>query len=253
MLTIQGWAITLLAPNNLRYASTAQTVGITAGHFLSYTVFLAFNSKEFANKWFRSVPQDTGVISLGGYLQFAGFAYLAVTLGLALFKREDKTRIREGVKEVYIAMADVLKLKNIQTIVVIHCIAKIGFMANESVASLKLLEKGFKQEDLALTALVDFPVEIVLGYYSAQWCDKIGAIPLWCHAFIGRLIAAGLAQLVVFMYPSGGLTNGYLWVIITEHVFSTFMGTVMFVAISAFHAKIADPVIGGTYMTLLAT
>jgi PAT family acetyl-CoA transporter-like MFS transporter 1 len=31
------------------------------------------------------------------------------------------------------------------------------------------------------------------------------------------------------------------------------MNTVMFVAVSAFHAKISDPLIGGTYMTLLAT
>jgi hypothetical protein len=45
----------------------------------------------------------------------------------------------------------------------------------------------------------------------------------------------------------------YLLLVIVEHVFSTFMSTVMFVAISAFHAKIADPHIGGTYMTLLAT
>jgi len=54
-------------------------------------------------------------------------------------------------------------------------------------------------------------------------------------------------------FPAGGTTGWYLGVVIVEHVFSTFMSTVMFVAISAFHAKIADPVIGGTYMTLLAT
>jgi hypothetical protein len=41
--------------------------------------------------------------------------------------------------------------------------------------------------------------------------------------------------------------------VIFEHVISTFMNTVMFVAISAFHARVADPAIGGTYMTLLAT
>ncbi|KAK4892941.1 hypothetical protein LTR27_008669 [Elasticomyces elasticus] len=54
-------------------------------------------------------------------------------------------------------------------------------------------------------------------------------------------------------FPAGGTTGWYLGVVIVEHVFSTFMSTVMFVSISAFHAKIADPVIGGTYMTLLAT
>ena len=42
-----GWALTLLSKENLSYASTAQTIGLNTGYFLSFTVFLAFNSLEF--------------------------------------------------------------------------------------------------------------------------------------------------------------------------------------------------------------
>lgn len=42
-----GWALTLLSKENLSYASTAQTIGLNTGYFLSFTVFLAFNSVEF--------------------------------------------------------------------------------------------------------------------------------------------------------------------------------------------------------------
>jgi hypothetical protein len=77
---------------------------------------------------------------------------------------------------------------------------------------------------------------------------------LWMWAFIGRLVAAVLAQVTVFIFPTDRVVETwYLLVVIAEHIFSTFTSTVMFVAISAFHAKIADPEIGGTYMTLLAT
>lgn len=96
-IAVDGWALTLISPGNLSYASTAQTVGLTAGHFLSYTVFLAFNSKDFANRYFRSVPLDTGLLSLGTYLTFWGWAFILITIGLALFKREDKARNEEGV------------------------------------------------------------------------------------------------------------------------------------------------------------
>ena len=34
-IAVDGWAITLMSPPNISYASTAQTVGLTAGHFLS--------------------------------------------------------------------------------------------------------------------------------------------------------------------------------------------------------------------------
>lgn len=43
-----GWALTLLSEENLSFASTAQTIGLNTGYFLSFTVFLALNSPEFA-------------------------------------------------------------------------------------------------------------------------------------------------------------------------------------------------------------
>lgn len=252
-IAVDGWALTLLSPPNLSYASTAQTVGLTAGHFLSYTVFLAFSAPDFANRWFRATPSPEGVMTLGGYLTFWGWAYLLVTAALVILKREEKTKDQDGVLEVYRSMIGVLKLKNIQSIIIIHLIAKIGFQANDAVTNLKLLDKGFSQEDMALTVLIDFPFEISLGYYAGRWSTSNPPIHIWCYAFIGRLVAACLAQAVVMIFPANGVQPWYLLTVIGSHIFSTFTSTVMFVAISAFHAKIADPVIGGTYMTLLAT
>ncbi|KAI7349871.1 hypothetical protein KC343_g10016 [Hortaea werneckii] len=252
-IAVDGWALTLISPANLSYASTAQTVGLTAGHFLSYTVFLALSSPDFANKYFRSSPSTDGLMTLNSYLTFWGWAYLAVTIGLAVLKKEDRSREKDSIMAVYKTMGGILKLRNIQIFIVIHLIAKIGFQANDAVTNLKLLDKGFSQEDLALTVLIDFPFEISLGYYAGKWSEQYKPITVWSLAFIGRLVAAVFAQLVVMAFPAGGTTGWYLCLVVVEHVFSTFMSTVMFVAISAFHAKIADPAIGGTYMTLLAT
>ncbi|KAF8470088.1 acetyl-coenzyme A transporter 1-domain-containing protein [Kalaharituber pfeilii] len=253
-IAVDGWAITLLSQGNLSYASTAQTVGLTAGQFLSFTVFLAFNSADFSNKYFRTVPKEVGIFTLGGYLTFWGWAYLIVTIALAVLNKEDKTGTREGLKSVYKTMWQVIKLKHVQTFVIIHLISKIGFQANDAVTNLKLLDKGLSQEDLALTVLIDFPFEIALGYYAGKWCAYFPSMRLWLWAFIGRLVAAVLAHITVWLFPRDGIVGtGYLLVVIAEHIFSTFTSTVMFVAVSAFHAQIADPKIGGTYMTLLAT
>lgn len=119
-IAVDGWALTLLTPGNISYASTAQTVGLTAGQFLSYTVFLAFNSKDFANKWVRTTPLDHGLLSLGGYLNFWGWTFILVTIGLAVLKREDRTRNEDGVWDVYRIMVGVLKLKHVQSIIAVH-------------------------------------------------------------------------------------------------------------------------------------
>lgn len=252
-IAVDGWALTLLTPGNISYASTAQTVGLTGGHFMSYTVFLAFNAPDFANKWFRTTPSEQGLMTLGGYLTFWGWAYLAVTIGLTALKREERTKNEDGIWDVYKVMWQVLQLKNIQMIIIIHLIAKIGFQANDGVTNLKLIDKGFSQEDLALTVLIDFPFEIGLGYYAGKWSTTYTPMRLWGWGFAGRLLAAVIAQITVVIFPAKGVTTWYLLVVIAEHIFSTFTNTVMFVAISAFHARISDPVIGGTYMTLLAT
>ncbi|CAK7275536.1 hypothetical protein SEPCBS57363_006744 [Sporothrix epigloea] len=252
-IAVDGWALTLLTPGNISYASTAQTVGLTGGHFLSYTVFLAFNSPDFANRWFRTVPLEAGLIGLGDYLRLWGWVFIIVTISLALWKREERATNEEGVWDVYRIMWSVLKLKNVQTIILVHLIAKIGFQANDAVTNLKLLEKGFGTDNLALTVLIDFPFEIGLGYYVGKWSQEYTPMRIWCWGFAGRLAAAIFAQITVVIFPADGVNSVYLFIVILEHVMSTFMNTVMFVAVSAFHARIADPAIGGTYMTLLAT
>ncbi|KAL6240767.1 hypothetical protein RBB50_012331 [Rhinocladiella similis] len=255
-IAVDGWAISLLSMQNISYASTAQTVGLTAGSFLSHTVFLALQAPDFANTWFRTVPQDYGLFTLGGYMTFWGWVYLMVTLAIAVMKKEDKTNEREGIMEVYRSMIAVMKLPNIITIVAIHLVGKLGFVTNDAVTNLKLLDKGFGQANMALVVLIDFPFELGLGYYAGKWSTEYTPLKLWCWAYVARLIAAVFAQFTIMIYPSAvneAVPLWYMLVVITEHVYSTFMNTVMFVAVSAFHARIADPAIGGTYMTLLAT
>lgn len=252
-IAVDGWAISLLSIPNLSYASTAQTVGLTAGSFLSHTVFLALNAPDFANRWFRAVPQELGLLSLGGYMKFWGWAYLAVTLGLVVLKKEDKTKERDGITEVYRSMWGVLKLKNVHILIIIMLIGKLGFVTNDAVTNLKLLDKGFGQANLALVVLIDFPFEISLGYYAGKWSAEYTPLKLWCWAFAARLLAAVFAQITIMIYPSNPVPTWYMIVVILEHIYSTFMNTVMFVAGSAFFARIADPAIGGTYMTMLAT
>lgn len=252
-IAVDGWAISLLSIPNLSYASTAQTVGLTAGSFLSHTVFLALNAPDFANRWFRTTPQEYGLMTLGGYMEFWGWVYLVVTFGLVILKKEDKTKERDGIMEVYRSMWGVLRLKNIHTLIIIMLIGKLGFVTNDAVTNLKLLDKGFGQANLALVVLIDFPFEISLGYYAGKWSAEYTPLRLWCWAFAARLLAAVFAQVTIMIYPSNPVPTWYMIVVILSHIYSTFMNTVMFVAGSAFFARIADPAIGGTYMTMLAT
>ena len=255
-IAVDGWALTLLSQENLSYASSAQTVGLNSGYFLSFTVFLAFNSVDFSNKYFRSQPLDYPLVSLSGYLRFWAFGFVAVTLWLLFFKKEDEEADDQSdmqVKKVYSIMWRICQLKHVQTFILIHLVAKIGFQANEAVTGLKLVEKGFGKEDLALAVLIDFPFQLVFGYLAARWSKGENALRPWIIAFFFRLGFAVVSMAIVKGMPAPPIGTGYFFLVIASTVLSSFSSTVQFVGISAFHTQIADPLIGGTYMTLLNT
>ncbi|ORY21433.1 acetyl-coenzyme A transporter 1-domain-containing protein [Naematelia encephala] len=273
-IAVDGWALTLLSPANLSYASTAQTIGLGIGSALAFTVFLAFNSVDFSNKYFRSQPLDYGLVSLGGYLRFWAVVFILATVLLALFKTEDPVSEDDpdmDVRQVYKVMWSIVRLKNIQSFLCIHLICKFGFAVNDSVTSLKLLEKGLSKEDLAVAVLLDFPAQMIAGWLAAKWSrpsppSSSSRHPLsgpgggtgevlkpWIMAFWARLIMAGVAACVVYAFPQGPVGSGYFALVVATMLLSSLSSTVQFVGITAFHTQVADPLIGGTYMTLLNT
>ncbi|KAJ2612699.1 hypothetical protein H4S08_002582 [Coemansia sp. RSA 1365] len=255
-IAVDGWALTLLSEENLPLASTCQTVGINCGFFLSFTVFLALNSVEFSNKYIFSEPRNAGFLQLGPYMAFWALAYVVVTLYLIVFKREARPTEDEssfGIAKTYRTIWRICKLPHMQQFIAVLLVAKLGFIPNDSTTQLKLIERGLHREEMALAVLIDFPVQLIFGYYAATWSQGENKMKPWRVAFILRLLCSVLGMATVYYFPQDGLTSGYFYVVLLSKVAGSMASTVQFVCISAFVAQIADPIIGGTYMTLLNT
>lgn len=155
---------------------------------------------------------------------------------------------------------------DVQLLIVVHLFAKVGFAANDASTSLKLVEKGFKREDLAIMVLIDFPFQIVGGWLAAKWSRGERPLRPWIYAFLPRFAFAFAAALVVYYFPKQPIPLAFFVLMIVHTVLSSFASyvfcrflavdlnslcrTVQFVGISAFHTRVSDPVIGGTYMTV---
>ncbi|KII94436.1 hypothetical protein PLICRDRAFT_88660 [Plicaturopsis crispa FD-325 SS-3] len=250
-IAVDGWALTLLSPENLSYASTCQTIGLNTGYFASFTVFLAFNSEAFSKKW--GVP----VLSLSTYLRFWSVVCFAVTLYLIFVQKEDRDAVPEGgdmsIMGVYKTIWNICKLKHVQSMIIMHFFAKVGFQANESVTSLKMVEKGLGREDLAITVLIDFPFQIFGGWLAARWSRGETPLRPWVWAFWPRLGFSLISTLIIYFFPKPPITTAFFAFLIVHTVLQSFSSTIQFVGISAFHTRISDPLIGGTYMTLMNT
>ncbi|KAH9947960.1 MFS general substrate transporter [Amylocystis lapponica] len=247
-IAVDGWALTLLSEENLPYASTCQTIGLNTGYLLSYTVFLALNSQAFSDKW--GIPR----LTLSTYLLFCSLASFLVTIWL-LFTKEDTETVEEdiSIKAVYTTMWTICKLRHVQILLVVHLCAKIGFAANDAATHLKMVEKGLGREDLAATVLIDFPFQIFGGWLAGRLSRGEQPLRPWIYAYWPRILLALSATLIVYWFPKPPITTGFFVLLVVQTVALSFSGTIQFGGMSAFHTRISDPVVGGTYMTLLNT
>lgn len=97
-IAVDSWALTLLRPENMAYASTCQSVGLGIGYFATFTIFLALQDASFCNNFFRpyiplpfAASTSGPVTDLSSMLRSVGFIYLVTTALIFFFKHEAGT------------------------------------------------------------------------------------------------------------------------------------------------------------------
>jgi len=256
-IAVDGWALEILHKNNIGYASTCQSIGLSIGYFMSYTIFLALNSPEFSNAYLRSVPQSTGVVSIGGYLAFWGIVYIVFTMLLALFKHEKEIELEAAdldVASVYRQILSIIKLPAMQTYMIVLMICRLGFVVADSITPLKLVEKGFRKDNLAVLVTIAFPFEFLFAILAGKLSREGEPLKPWKLGYVMRAFIALAGVLLVYTFPHGGeVSLGYYALVLLIFLVYSLCSNFMVVAQGSFFAKIADPRIGGTYMTFLNT
>ncbi|XP_029699948.1 acetyl-coenzyme A transporter 1 isoform X1 [Takifugu rubripes] len=264
-IAVDGWALTMLSRENVGYASTCNSVGQTAGYFMGNVLFLALESADFCNKYLREEPRDMGIVTLSDFLFFWGVIFLVSTTLVAIMKKESGEgrgdrgvqEETQGVMETYKQLSSIIKLPTVFTFCVLLLTAKIGFSAADAVTGLKLVEAGVPKETLALLAVPLVPLQILLPLVISKYTAGPRPLDVFHKAFPFRLLMGLEYALLVWWTPSvrqeGGFPLYYYVTILLSYSVHQVALYSMYVACMAFHAKVSDPLIGGTYMTLLNT
>lgn len=262
-IVVDGWALTMLKRCNVGYASTCNSVGQTAGYFVGYVLFMALESAEFCNAYLRAEPSNEGILTLPGFLYFWGWTFVVITTLIALLKHEDSDKAHKhgelnmNIKHAYKLLWDIVKLPSIKTTIMFLLTAKIGFSACDAVAGLKLVEAGIPKEKFALMAVPMIPLQIVLPLAISKYTAGPRPMDVYIKAMPYRLafglVAAFLVWVTPYVIAGGHVPVYYIVVLISLYLIHQISVSSMFVASMAFFAKVSDPAVGGTYMTLLNT
>ncbi|XP_048767279.1 acetyl-coenzyme A transporter 1-like [Ostrea edulis] len=260
-IAVDGWALTMLSRRNVGWASTCNSVGQTAGYFLGNILFLALESADFCNKYLRHEPQKTGVVTLAGFMFFWGIVFFVTTTLVMIMKHEaddPDADSEQGIVDTYKQLVKVIRLPPVISYAIILLTVKIGFAAADSMTGLKLIEAGMKKETLALFAIPMIPIQIILPLIISKYTAGPTPMDVFLRAMPFRLLLGFVYAFMVWMSYGVQTSPGvfpasfYAFILIAYAVHQVALYS-MFVSSMAFHAKISDPAIGGTYMTLLNT
>ncbi|KAI6183623.1 hypothetical protein M3Y97_00508300 [Aphelenchoides bicaudatus] len=274
-IAVDGWALTMLSRKNVGYASTCNVVGQTVGFFMGNVVFLTLQSKDFANKWFRSVPADKGLVEFDGFVFFWGWVFVVSTTLVLIFKHEIDYSVTDpvqkeknvdqgedeltlGVVETYQILVRILCLKPMRIMVVVLLTAKIAFAAADSMTDLKLIAAGITTDKIASRSIFLTPLQIILPWLLGKQTSgpKPLNVFLWAYPyriFMGIVFAALVYFTPSFREPNGEYPYLYYVIWIGAYYLQQISSYCIFLSMMAFNAQISDPKIGGTYMTLLNT
>ena len=110
---------------------------------------------------------------------------------------------------------------DVQTLLILLLVAKIGFQADSAVSTLKMVEKGFSKEDLSLTVLISFPFQITGGWLAGRWSKGERPLRAWMHAYWPAFALVLLSTLTVYWFPHPPLPIGWYVFIILQSIVSS--------------------------------
>lgn len=262
-IAVDGWALTMLQRKNVGHAATCNAVGQTAGGFIGFVVFMVLESTDFCNKFVFSEPRSEGLVTLAGFLKFWGIIFIGTTILIALFKRES-LQIEElegnteyGVKEAYPMLWQILKLKPVIKFSLILLTAKASFAACDAITTLKLIDYGIPKDKIALLSIPLTPAAILLPFIISRYTTGPFPMTFYIKAFPYRLVMSVVIAVFVYgtpwMISTGDIPHFYYASLVVIYLLYQVPLRAMYVSEMAFMARVSDPLVGGTYMTLLNT
>lgn len=171
---------------------------------------------------------------------------------------KDDIELELNILDTYKLLWRIVNMRPIKILAAILLTVKFTFAACDSVTSLKLVEAGLPKDKLAMLAIPMVPLQIFLPLVVSKYTTGSKPMEVYIKAIPFRIVFGIFASIIVAMAPhtlsSTGDVPVYLYIVlIVNYAFYQIFLYCMFVAVMAFFAKISDPAVGGTYMTLLNT
>ncbi|CAF3368996.1 unnamed protein product [Rotaria sp. Silwood1] len=252
-ICVDGWALTLLTNYNLQWASTCQTVGQTIGHFVGFTILMTFESANFTNRFIRRPfllsEKPYGLFTIDQFIRFWAVAFLLISFCIAVFKKERQENNHLNLRQTYLSIFKLFQKKCILQLALLFLLSPIGYAATYAMTNLVLKKYGVPRETLGLLGIPLIFVKILIPFCITQTNRPL----TWYNrSYLPRLFMCILIAIYIYFTPYILSQWYYYPILICLFMLNESLIYLMLVSRVGFYARISDPCIGGTYITLLS-
>ncbi|CAE6967678.1 Slc33a1 [Symbiodinium sp. CCMP2592] len=273
-IAVDGWALTMLRKENVGYAATTNAMGQTLGYapwtwgregictiVIRYklgVVPLASSARQAMGFTGFMALEHFNLITLSEFMFLWGMVFIVVTILVTILKSEGSMLPEdepESIETSYANMFKILRLRPVRVLLLLLLTMKFPFAVADSIAPLKLQEYGVKKEHMAYIASGMMPVYILLPAVVSRWTTNSMPWDLSLKAYPWRILLVPVTAIVVSATPpiADRIPWAFYAVVVAVSLFAQVASQCMFVSTMAFFARISDPAMGGTYMTMLNT
>ena len=243
-IAVDGWALTMLSKKHVGYAGTCNSVGQTAGYFMAFSGFFGLSK--------------LGLCSLTSFMQIWAIIFVIITLLVAVVKTEseDANEDTSSVSQIYTEMMSVVRLETVKDLSLILLTCGVPFI--HGLVGVKFQDAGVSSDVIALLATLSTPVHILMPWIVAKYMANSSPLSSLRAIFPVRLVFQVASVGLVLLTPLGISgswigTSVFYGICLTLSMLESAGMQVMFTSKMTFFARVSDPVIGGTYMTVLNT
>lgn len=206
-------------------------------------------------------------ILFAGFLWYWGICFLCATTLIAIFKRErlpddapaDSEELNFSLIESYKVLFKILRLRGVGLLVLVLLTSKFAYALSDAAVKLKLLDAGIKQDNLLILIIISMmPTEIFLPLIVTKYTTGPKPTETYIKFVPFRLVFSVCAVIIVWITPnliseSGEAPLMLLVILLTYNILYDSCVNSMYLGMTAFFAKVSDPRVGGTYMTIWNT
>ena len=257
-IVVDGWALTMLSRENVGYASPCNNIGQILGIFFANQGFIALSDPVWCRKYLNIETED-GLVTLAGFIYFWGWFLIIVTILLTLFKKEipvDASEEPEGVVATYGEVVSTLRIRAVQLLCIVLFTCRAAFGPVDAATNFKLQEYGMPKSDLAAIGPILLIFSLIMPTITGRAIAN-APIDMFLIGMVLKVCASGLVwavfQMSIKRYQGNEAYPHFNMLLIIVMGLHELSGNLMSGSLMAFFSKIADPSIGGTYMTLLNT